>query len=111
MGYWLSRSDLDTAEWSLNSSSLFLFIQERFGRLIVDLFASPSNYKVPQFPSCFPYEGAEEIDLLMTAHGPYAYPPMLLISRVLHRTVGVMVTVPYWARHLVNLSVDPALVD
>lgn len=87
---WLSRSDVDPAEWPLNSS-MILLVQEKFRRPIIDQFASPSNNKVHQFLSLFPPKEAEEDDSLIDS---------LLASRsALHLCISYDAVIPlYWPR-------------
>ncbi|KYN22429.1 hypothetical protein ALC57_05173 [Trachymyrmex cornetzi] len=95
------RTDTDT-EWSL-SVLAFDVICQRFGHPEVDLFASTLNAKCECYLSWFPDPGTWAVDAFTIAWGDlpfYAFPPFILISRVLRKIVddsaeGILV-VPWW---------------
>ncbi|XP_026830886.1 uncharacterized protein LOC113563439 [Ooceraea biroi] len=89
-------------EWEINSRS-FDRILEHFGPFDVDLFASYINAKCKVFVSWFPDPFATAIDAFTLDWSEfyfYAFPPFILITRVLRKivndgAVGVLV-VPRW---------------
>lgn len=84
---WLSRRRLQETERQLNPQ-VFLEIQQCFRVPVVDLFASASNTQVPRFFARRQQEGMEAVDALQSPWPPgllYAFPPVLLLQRVLVR--------------------------
>lgn len=81
-------SDTDT-EWSL-SDQAFQVVEGRFGPFDIDLFASLINAKLDPYVSWFPDPGSWAIDaftLSWSCFYFYAFPPFILISRVLRKIV------------------------
>lgn len=82
---WLSRSRVDPGEWSLRTE-IFNEIVQRFGKPVVDLFASHLNCQIQRFFSQYIHPRAEAMDAL-TSPWPlgllYAFPPIPLIPRLL----------------------------
>lgn len=95
------RLDADT-EWSL-SDDTFAIIQNKFGQFDVDLFASMLNRKCVLYASWVPDPDSWVVDaftISWTELHFYAFPPFILIPRVLRKIVddkaeGVVV-VPNW---------------
>ena len=118
---WLSRQTLQEAEWALNPRT-FSEISRRFGKPLVDLFATDRNRQVPRFFSRYPHPEAEATNALVTIWPKellYAFPPLPLLPRVLRRIqtlqAEVILVAPKWPRRpwfstLVQLSCQPHLV-
>lgn len=117
---WLSRQCIQEGEWSL-SKDLFHLIMVHFGIPVVDLFASHSNNQVERFYSRYFHPRVEKMDDL-TASWPqgllYAFPPIPLLPRLLHRIkvlkAQVLVVAPFWPRRpwfsvLQNMSIATSL--
>lgn len=45
---WLSRQDLDQSEWCLHRE-VFHLVAQRFRAMVLDLFASQDNHRLPRF--------------------------------------------------------------
>ncbi|KYN12101.1 hypothetical protein ALC57_15737, partial [Trachymyrmex cornetzi] len=97
-----SRIISDETEWSL-SQIHFNKIEENFGPFDIDLFASSINTKCVRFVSWVPDPEALAVDAFSLDWSKfyfYAFPPFILILRVLHKIIldraeGIMV-VPRW---------------
>lgn len=95
------RSDTDT-EWSL-SDHAFDFIFDKWGPFDIDLFASLLNAKCDRYISWVPDPGSLAVDAFTLSWKEfyfYAFPPFILIPRVLRKIVddgaeGILV-VPWW---------------
>ncbi|XP_070517424.1 uncharacterized protein [Cardiocondyla obscurior] len=93
--------DTDT-EWSL-SSQAFHIVDNVFGPFDIDLFASSINAKLDLYVSWLPDPGSWAIDAFTLPWNHfyfYAFPPFILISRVLRKIIedkaeGVLI-VPWW---------------
>ena len=99
---YLSRSEHETTEWSLNEL-YFNKIVNVFGTPEIDLFASRFNTKVQCFVSWKPDEMAQAVDAFSVkwdCYNFYAFPPFSLIGKSLQKiarekATGIMV-VPLW---------------
>ncbi|XP_011858159.1 PREDICTED: uncharacterized protein LOC105555726 [Vollenhovia emeryi] len=97
-----SRQQVPDTEWSL-SSRAFNSILREYGPFDIDLFASVLNAKCSIYVSWFPDPGAWTIDAFTLSWRNfffYAFPPFILIPRVLRKIVddraeGILV-VPWW---------------
>lgn len=97
-----SRVISTETEWEI-TSSFFAKIQRRFGPFDIDLFATHTNAKCKTFVSWFPNPFAIAVDAFTLDWGAfyfYAFPPFVLIARVLRKIIndkaeGVLV-VPRW---------------
>lgn len=95
------RSDTDT-EWSL-SNHVFNKISKRFGPFALDLFVSLLNTKCELYISWIPDPGFISVDTFTLSWKEiyfYAFPPFILIPRVLRKIVddgaeGILV-IPWW---------------
>lgn len=115
---WLSRERLDPAEWRLHPDN-FRDIVLRFGRPLVDLFATPQNAHLPGFYTRFQCTGAEGCNALRCRWPPgllYVFPPIPLIPQVIQKLIveqaEILLIAPLWPRRpwyvdLVGLSVSP----
>jgi hypothetical protein len=101
----LSRNRPDPTEWSLNDrlcSRLF----QRWGRPMVDLFASPQNHKLPLWFSRVPHPEAAAVDAFSqtwSGWSVYAFPPFNLILDLLiklrsDQVEEAIVVLPFWPR-------------
>jgi hypothetical protein len=100
----LSRHMSSPTEWELNDN----VVQELFliwGTPQVDLFATYENRKLPQFCSLFPHPQAMYQDALAVSWDnmfAYAFPPLAILSQVLHKIardkVTVLLVAPMWTR-------------
>lgn len=119
----LSRGRLKSrmAEWSLHPKVVDL-IWNKYYRPNIDLFASARNHKLPTYCAWTRDEGAWTMDSLsMSWEGlvAYAFPPFILIPRVLDQVTRfncrVLLVAPWWPRRpwfskLLELLADfPAL--
>lgn len=94
-------TDPDT-EWSL-SDEAFCYVTQSLGPFDVDLFASLLNHKCDSYVSWFPNPGSITVDaftLSWTGWNFYAFPPFILLPRILRKIVddgatGTLV-VPWW---------------
>lgn len=76
---WLSRRQIDSAEWQLHP---LLFREITLG---FDLFASPLNSQLPRFVTCSPNPLVEDSNALQCHWPPgllYAFPPIPLIPSI-----------------------------
>ncbi|KYN21158.1 hypothetical protein ALC57_06474 [Trachymyrmex cornetzi] len=94
-------SDPDT-EWSL-SNEAFIKLSNIFGPFDLDLFASLINNKCETYVSWFPDPGSIAIDaftLSWKGVNFYAFPPFILLPRVLRKIVEDKATgtvvIPWW---------------
>lgn len=95
------RTDTDT-EWSL-SNDAFAIIDRKFGPFEVDLFASMLNRKCTLYVSWIPDPDSWVVDAFTLSWSGlkfYAFPPFILIPRVLRKIVNDraegIVVVPWW---------------
>ena len=116
----LSRPDrLAATEWTL-ASSLFQLLDLSLGPLMIDLFATRHNRRTQTFVSPVPDPLAYSVDALSMdwegLPGPYAFPPLPVLPRVLQKigacqsTVLVLIA-PAWQKQswypmLLELLVD-----
>ena len=93
----------DRTEWGL-PVSMFMKINEHWGPLQVDLFASSANTKLSRFIAWQPDRGALTVDAF-TVHWKqfglcYAMPPFTLIARVLRHLntehIPLVMVIPLW---------------
>ncbi|XP_053163946.1 uncharacterized protein LOC128350176 [Hemicordylus capensis] len=117
---WLSRQEIQPAEWSLHPQ-VFWWLTERLRCPQIDLFAYPQNAKIQRFYSRFPTLGAVETDALSVPWPPcllYAFPPVPLLSRCLRKLRGsrasLILIAPFWPRgpwfsEIVDLAVGHPL--
>ena len=82
---------------------IFTMINERLGRLDMDLFATRFSNRLPWFVSWRPDPMAEATDGFLqdwSAFAGYAHPPWCLVSRVLFKTQAqaatLVLVVPLW---------------
>ena len=110
----LSRGKCHYAEWSLHDA-VAAQLWDRFGRPLVDLFASEEDAKCPQF---FSMTGQGSLGLDALAHDwpeglLYAFPPLSLISPVLERVrtqgLSVILIAPGWGSW--RSEITPLLYD
>ena len=84
----LSRTTLDPGEWSLHPE-VFQNLCQKWGTPEVDLLASRLNRKVPRFVARSKDPWADASDALVAPWGHYhliyAFPPLRLLPRLLHR--------------------------
>ena len=97
-----SRSMRDRSDWKLDRQS-FVRINQRYGPLEVDLFASRLTNQCPRYFSWRPDPFAEATDAFLqdwTTWRGYANPPWNLIPRVLRKTqdqqAEVVLVAPVW---------------
>ena len=97
-----SRSMKDRSDWKLDRQ-VFLKIEERYGPLEVDLFASRLTNQCRRYFSWRPDPYAEATDAFLqdwTSIKGFANPPWSLISRVLTKTrsqrADVVLVAPVW---------------
>ena len=111
-----SRVFLDRWDWKLNPD-LFNLIQQMFGPLEIDLFASRISKQLPRYFSWRPDSDAEAIDAFKQAWkgNNYANPPWAIIPRVLSHVkmqrTSIVLIAPVWKSQvwypvLLNLLVD-----
>lgn len=115
---WLSREQLDLAEWRLHPD-IFREITLWYGRPLVDFFATPQNTQFPRFFSRYRSPGAEGCNALRCPWPPsllYAFSPLplilLVIWKLLDERTELLLGAPRWPRRswyadLVGLSVSP----
>ena len=110
----LSRGKCHYAEWSLHDA-VAAQLWDRFGRPLVDLFASEENAKCQQF---FSMTGQGSLGLDALAHDwpkglLYAFPPLSLIPPVLERVraqgLSVILIAPGWGSW--RSEITPLLFD
>lgn len=115
----LSRQPIHLGEWELNGK-VFSLVSEHFGRLEIDPFACRKNRKVRKF-FLAREQGVQGVDALAQSwrFGPaYAFPPLVLIPRVLQKLSQtdccLILIAPWWPRRalfptLVRWSIAPPL--
>lgn len=98
----MSRKLNDDLEWKLNPN-VFNCIQEIFGPLHFDLFASRLNAQLEHYISFLPDPGAVHVDafsISWTNETNYAFPPFSLLGRVLQKVTEdkarVVLLAPLW---------------
>ena len=82
-----SRRGADSSDWMLHPE-VFQELNARWGPLDVDLFAARHNAQLPRFYSYRLDPLAEAVDALnqaWTSLNPYAFPPFILLGRVLQK--------------------------
>ena len=96
-------------------------INERLGRLDMDLFATRFSNRLPWFVSWRPDPMAEATDAFLqdwSAFAGYAHPPWCLVSRVLFKTQAqaatLVLVVPLWQTQawfpqLVDMLIEPPI--
>ena len=116
----LSRQFQDPADWMLNPQ-VFSRITKVMGKVTLDLFANLWNRQVPRFYAWKPQPHAIGLDSL--AHpwplkGGYAFPPWILIPKIIQKIrregVEVILIAPIWPKtcwysHLVEMSIQHPL--
>ena len=113
-----SRRSLDPSDWFLNRT-IFKSLEAKWGSFDVDLFAAHHNKQLKRYFSFRPDPQAEGIDAL--AHlwsnlRPYAFPPFILLGRILHKieqegVKEVVLIAPIWANQPWFLRLLESLVD
>ena len=113
----LSRHLRDRTDWILNPE-LFSVINQQWGPIEVDLFASRFSAQLPLFYSWRPDPEAEATDAFAqdwNAKRGYAHPPWCLITRVLFKVqaqqASLVLVAPVWPTQvwfpvLVSMLVD-----
>ena len=117
----LSRQEVDQREWSLHGrvvNQVFF----RWGRPLIDLFASVHNYKIKTFCSLLPTPLALSSNAFTVDWGRfalvYAYPPLAILLKVLHKIrrdqARAILIAPRWPRRgwysiLLNMIVEEPL--
>ena len=98
-----SRVIVDGTEWKLNPA-LFQKIVEKFGKLVIDLFATRINKQLGRYVSWHPEPEAIAVNALSLTWNNncfYMFPPFSLVGRVLakiHRDMtNAVIVVPYWS--------------
>ena len=90
----LSRNFNDDMEWMLQPS-VFLQIEQKFGQIEIDMFASHLNYQKPEFVSFYPDKLAVATDAFTlnwnNYQNIYLFPPFSVICRTLQKLVKVKV--------------------
>ena len=112
-----------TTEWSLHPeivNQIFGF----WGTPVVDMFATVSNFRLPQFMSPIPEPRALAVDALSLSQDwqgrlMYMFPPFRPLSKVIQKLratqeAEVILTAPWWPKqswfpHLLRLCVDHPL--
>ena len=96
-----SRDRLDSSEYKLNSHC-FAEIISKFGRPIIDLFASQHSTQCEKYFSWFPDPHCSGVDAFTITWDMYfyAFPPFCLVAKVLKKVLfdrgtGIVV-VPWW---------------
>ncbi len=106
-------------EWSL-SPRVLAPVFSRWGRPTLDLFATPSNKRLPRFVCPFPHPEAEAVDALSLSWNGlghvYAFPPPRLVPLVLQKlqsSRGIQMTLiaswrtaASWLPELITLAED-----
>ena len=86
----LSRNFNDDMEWMLKPS-VFLQIEQKFGPIEIDMFASYLNYQKPEYVSFYPDKLVVAIDAFMlnwnNYQNIYLFPPFSVICRTLQKLV------------------------
>ena len=95
---------LKLTEWTLNSMVANL-VFNKMGQPSIDLFATSQNKKLPVFVSPFPDETAVAVDALSlnwTGMFAYAYPPPIILPKVLQKVLNenctIILIAPVWPR-------------
>ena len=113
----LSRNFKDSSDWMLNPE-IFQKIQRKWGPMNVDLFASMWNHQLKRYYSWGNQPDAEGQDALQVSWKnmkAYAFPPFILINKILQKLVWEKATIilitPFWRTanwygRLVSLSID-----
>lgn len=100
-----SRVFHDPCDWML-SRRIYLKIQEKWGKMDVDLFAARHNHQIRTYYSYRPDPGAVAVDAFSQNWSqihPYAFPPFLLVGRTLQkirreRVQEAVIIAPAWPR-------------
>ena len=112
-----SRKGTDSSDWMLHPE-IFMELDRKWGRFDVDLFAARHNTQLPRYFSYHLDPLAEAVDALsqpwmnMT---PYAFPPFILLGRVLQKiwrekVHQVVVVAPIWPnQHWYPLLLESAV--
>lgn len=98
---WLSRTQIDHSEWYLHPA-VFHELSHRFGHPILDLFPHPNNTQLPHFFSRFSCPDAEGVDALGIPWPSgllYAFPPLLLILRLIRKILAERADILLVAAH------------
>lgn len=97
----LSRRDLDRHDWRLNRR-VFQMLQEKWGPLHRDLFATRESAQLPRFLSLLPEAESEGTDAFLHKwkKGDYALPPFALIGRTIRKALTdraeIVLITPLW---------------
>ena len=109
-----------STEWSLHSKIVSLFFVF-WGTPVVDMFATVSNSRLPQFMSPILEPRALAVDALTQdwqGRSMYMFPPFPLLSKVIQKLrstqASVILIAPWWSKqswfpHLLRLCVDHPL--
>ena len=99
---WESRHSSDTSDWQLDKS-LFQAINQRWGPLEMDLFASRHNAQLSLYVSWKPDPFAMAVDAFLMDWNrgiPYLFPPFSMLTRCLAKIwkdrATVVVVTPTW---------------
>lgn len=114
---WESRHVLDSSDWKLEKR-VFGTLDQQFGPLSIDLFASRTNHQLPVYCSWRPDPSAWAVDALAVLWGKlncYMFPPFSLIPRCLsklraEKALGLLVA-PVWPNQVWYPQLLRALVD
>jgi hypothetical protein len=97
---------VDRTSWML-LPHVFNLLQLHFGKVSVDLFASPEDRQVPRFFSWLPTDHCAGVDAFnqdwsMESDLPYANPPFSQLGRLFHKVTStqglfcLLLVVPFW---------------
>ena len=99
---WESRHSSDSSDWMLDPG-LFKAINNLWGPLHIDLFASRHNSQLKRYVSWRPDPFAESVDAFLrewTQLGAYMFPPFSMIPRCLSKVIKdkatVILVTPAW---------------
>ncbi len=112
----LSRKGMPQGEWRLHPESVRM-IWNRYGRAVVDLFATSENTHCPRF---FSLSHSPLVGDALTSHWPaarlYAFPPIkilpLVLCKIREERASVLLIAPNWPNQpwfpdLMELLVEP----
>ena len=117
----LSRMSTKQSEWRLPTVT-FVQIADRWGPFSVDLFATQFNNQLPRFFAFWKDPKAEAIDAMIQQwnENPYAFPPFILIGRILAKILQekvqiVTMVTPWWEGaswwpSIHRLAVEPPII-